>query len=71
MDPERGCRPKQTYLSKADAKRISRSMSARHRNAFHIYACPSCRYWHVGHIVPAALRARVVSNWERRAVQVA
>ncbi len=71
MDVERGCRSKQVYLTKAHAKAISRSMSARHREAFHIYASPSCRYWHVGHIEPAALRARVVSNWERPAVRLA
>jgi hypothetical protein len=71
VNVERGCRPKQAYLSKRDAKAISRSMSARHREAFHIYACPSCRYWHVAHAEPAALRARVVPSWERRAVQVA
>ena len=71
VDVERGCRSKQAYLSKAQAKAISRSMSARHREAFHIYACPSCRYWHVGHIVPAGLRAGVVTNWERAAVRVA
>ena len=71
MNVERGCRPKQAYLSKRDAKAISQLMSARNREAFHIYACPSCRYWHVGHVVPAELRARVVPRWERRAVQVA
>jgi hypothetical protein len=75
VDVERSCRSKQVYLSKAQAKAISRSMSARHRDAFHIYACPSCRYWHVGHIEPASIRgqirARVVPSWERRAVQVA
>ena len=71
VDVERSCRSKQVYLTKAHAKAISRSMSARHRDAFHIYACPSCRYWHVGHIVPAALRARVVPSWERAAVRVA
>ncbi len=71
MDVDRGCRSKQVYLTKAQAKAISRSMSARHREALHIYSCPSCRYWHVGHIVPAAVRARTVDNWERRAVRVA
>lgn len=71
MDVERSCRSKQAYLSKADAKGIARSMSARHRDAFHIYACDHCRYWHVGHIVPASLRARTVANWERPAVRVA
>jgi hypothetical protein len=71
VDVERGCRSKQVYLSKAHAKAISRSMSARHREALHIYACPSCRYWHIGHIEPAWLRARVVENFERPAVRVA
>lgn len=67
----RGCRSKQVYLTKAHAKAISRHMSARHRDAFHIYACPSCRYWHVGHIEPAWLRARAVANFERPAVRIA
>lgn len=71
MDVERSCRSKQVYLTKAHAKAISRLMSARHREALHIYACPSCRYWHVGHIVPASLRARAVENWERPAVRIA
>ena len=71
VDVERSCRSKQVYLTKAHAKAIARSMSARHRESLHIYACPSCRYWHVGHIQPASIRARVVGNWERRAVQVA
>jgi hypothetical protein len=71
VDVERSCRSKQAYLSKAQAKAISRSMSARHREAFHIYACPSCRYWHVGHLVPTFLRARPVPSFERAAVRVA
>jgi hypothetical protein len=71
VDVERGCRSKQAYLSKAQAKAISRSMGARHREAFHIYACPSCRYWHVTHLQPAWLRARAVDSWERPAVRVA
>lgn len=71
VNVERGCRSKQVYLTKAHAKAISRSMSARHREAFHIYACPSCRYWHVGHIEPAWLRARAVANFERPAVRIA
>ena len=71
MDIERGCRSKQAYLTKADAKHIARSMSARHREAFHLYRCPSCRYFHVAHLVPAAIRARVVPNWSRSAVRFA
>jgi hypothetical protein len=71
MDVERSCRSKQVYLSKAHAKGIARSMSARHREALHIYSCPSCRYWHVGHMGSPELRARAVPNWERRAVRFA
>jgi hypothetical protein len=70
MDVERGCRSKQTYLTKAEAKQVVRFMGARHRDAFHLYACPACGYWHVGHVIPAALRARVVPNWSRRPVQL-
>lgn len=57
MDIERGCRSKQAYLSKADAKRVARLMSHRHREALHLYRCPHCGYHHVGHVVPAFLRA--------------
>jgi len=57
MDVERGCRSKQAYLSKAEAKRVARDMSRRHREAMHLYRCPHCGYHHVGHIVPARLRA--------------
>lgn len=70
MDVERGCRSKQAYLSKADAKRVVRLMGARHREAFHLYACPACRYYHVGHLIPAVFRARLVPNWSRKAVQL-
>jgi hypothetical protein len=69
MDVERGCRSKQVYLTKAQAKQIAHGMSRRHRDAFHLYACPHCRYWHVGHIVPSAIRARLVANWSWPAVQ--
>ena len=71
MNVERSCRSKQVYLTKAHAKAISRSMSARHRESFRIYACDNCRYWHVAHLEPAWLRARAVDNWERPAVRVA
>lgn len=70
MDVERGCQSKQAYLSKADAKRVVRLMSARHRDAFHLYSCPACRFWHVAHVVPGRLRAQLVPNWSRRPVQL-
>lgn len=57
MDVMRGCVPKQQYLTKADAKRVARLMSVRHRQPFHQYACPNCRYFHVAHDVPAPVRA--------------
>lgn len=57
MDVERACRSKQTYLSKADAKRVARLMSRREREALHLYRCPHCGYHHVGHALPAAIRA--------------
>ena len=70
MDVERSCRSKLAYLTKADAKRVVRLMGARHREAFHLYACEACRYWHVGHLLPAHIRASLVPNWERRAVHL-
>jgi hypothetical protein len=66
----RECGSKQGYLSKPEAKRVVRLMSARHREAFHIYACPHCRLWHVGHIVPASIRASLQRFPTRRAWQV-
>jgi hypothetical protein len=54
VDVERSCRSKQVYLTKAHAKAISRSVSARYRDAFHIYAFEYGRYWHVAHLVRAA-----------------
>jgi hypothetical protein len=57
MDIERACRSKQAYLSKAEAKRVARDMSRRHREALHLYRCPHCGYHHVGHVVPAYFRA--------------
>jgi hypothetical protein len=70
MDIGRECTRKQAYLSKSHAKAVSRSMSTRHREAFHIYACPHCRFWHVGHLQPAAIRARLVPRFERAAVRL-
>jgi hypothetical protein len=70
MNVERGCRSKQTYLTKAEANQVVRFMGARQRDAFHLYACPACGYWHVGHVAPAAIRARVVPNWSRTAVEL-
>jgi hypothetical protein len=52
MFAELGCRSKQVYLSKAEAKRVARLMSRRHGEALHLYRCPECSYHHVGHIVP-------------------
>ncbi len=57
MDVEHTCRSKQVYLSKAEAKRVAREMSRRHREALHLYSCPHCGYHHVGHVVPAYVRA--------------
>ena len=71
MDVERSCRSKQVYLTKAHAKAISRSMSARHREALHLYACAYCNYWHIGHMNWPELQTRAVPSWERRAVRVA
>ena len=71
VNVERSCRTKQVYLTKAHAKAIVRLMGARHRDAFHLYRCDACRYWHVAHAVPAALRARHVPSFERPAVRVA
>ena len=71
MNVERGCRSKQTYLTKADAKRVVRLMGARHRETFNLYRCEACGYYHVGHLIPAIFRARVVPNWSRPAMRVA
>lgn len=71
MDAERSCRSKQTYLTKAHAKAVVRFMGARHRDAFNLYRCETCGYWHVGHLVPAWLRARQVPSFERPAVRIA
>jgi hypothetical protein len=56
MNIDTGCRSKQAYLTKADAKRVARLMTARHRDGFHPYECPNCGYFHIGHQVPAFLR---------------
>jgi hypothetical protein len=56
VNVERACRSKQVYLSKAEANRVARDMSRRHREALHLYRCPHCGYHHVGHIVAANIR---------------
>ena len=71
MDPERSCRSKQTYLTKAHAKAVVRFMGARHRDAFNLYRCAACGYWHVVHLGPAVLRAKPIDRFERPAVRVA
>ena len=70
MSIDRECGSKQGYVSKADAKRVARLMSSRHREGFHLYTCPHCRLWHVGHLVPAALRATIQRFPTRRAWQI-
>ena len=62
MVSEQGCRSKQGYLSKAEAKRVARLMSRRHREALHLYRCPDCGYHHVGHIVPAWRRIPSIAS---------
>lgn len=62
MVAEHGCRSKQVYLSKAEAKRVARLMSRRHREALHLYRCPDCGYHHVGHIVPAWRRIPSIAS---------
>jgi hypothetical protein len=62
MAAEQGCRSKQVYLSKAEAKRVARLMSRRHRDALHLYRCPNCGYHHVGHLVPAWQRTPSVAS---------
>ncbi len=66
----RECGTKQGYLSKPEAKRVARLMNSRHREDFHLYACSRCRLWHVGHVVPARLRAMLQRFPTRRAWQV-
>lgn len=67
MVAEQGCRSKQVYLSKAEAKRVARLMSSRHREALHLYRCPDCGYHHVGHIVPAWRRIPSIASWTEAA----
>jgi hypothetical protein len=71
MDPERSCRSKNTYLTKAQAKAVVRFMGERHREQFNLYRCEFCGYWHIGHLVPAIFRAHRVHDFERTAVRVA
>ena len=71
MDIDRECGRKQGYLSKSEAKRVARLMTARHRDGFHLYTCPQCGLWHVGHVVPASFRAYLQRFPPRRAIQLA
>jgi hypothetical protein len=67
---DRECGTKQGYLSKAEAKRVARLMSGRYREGFHLYTCRRCGLWHVGHIVPAPIRAAIQRFPTRRAWRV-
>lgn len=62
MVAEQGCRSKQVYLSKAEAKRVARIVSRRHREALHLYRCPECGYHHVGHILPPWQRTLSIAS---------
>jgi hypothetical protein len=62
MDAGQRCRSKQVYLSKAEAKRVARLMSHRHRELLHLYRCPECGYHHVGHILPAWQRTQSMAS---------
>lgn len=48
--------PKQTFLDKREAKRVARTVAALpafqvEGRAIHLYLCPSCRCYHIGHDV--------------------
>jgi hypothetical protein len=68
MDIDRGCRSKQVYQTRADAKRVVRLMRRGSREAFRLYLCPACDRYHIAHLVPASLRATLVPSFERRSV---
>jgi hypothetical protein len=57
VDIDRGCRAKKAWFDKAEAKRIAQDMTRRYRKQFHLYRCPHCAHDHVGHLVPAPVRA--------------
>ncbi len=51
--PERGCIGKRAYFDKAEAKQFARAVSERNvrkgDNPAHVYKCPGCALYHVGH----------------------
>lgn len=61
--PESGCQGKVGYLSKPEAKRMSRAVSSKNvlygGSPTHIYKCPArdCGLYHVGH--PIGTRSEV------------
>lgn len=57
MDINRGCRSKLAFFLKTEAKRVAQGMSRRSGEPFHLYRCPNCGHYHVGHLVPAPVRA--------------
>ena len=62
MDPVvRGCTSKRVYDTRQDARRVAKAMTRRHHEHLRAYACRYCRSYHVGHIVPAAVRATLAS----------
>lgn len=70
MQIDRECGTKLGYLTKADAKRVARFMGSRHREDVHLYRCPHCALWHVGHVVPAGIRAAIQRFPTRRVWRV-
>ena len=61
MDIDRGCRSKHAFFLKAEAKRVAQGMSRRYGESFHLYRCPACGHYHVGHLVPAAVRGAALA----------
>jgi hypothetical protein len=56
MDIDRGCLSKKPWFDKAEAKRIAQSMTRRYGEEFHLYRCPNCAHYHVGHAMPEPVR---------------
>ncbi len=61
MNIETGCHGKWVYFSKAEAKRIARLMTRCVGEEFHLYHCPNCGCFHVGHLLPAFLREQAAA----------
>lgn len=47
--PEQHCFGKRAWMTRSAAKQSVRRLKRKGSNGMHVYVCPTCGYYHVGH----------------------